>query len=250
MSSRTLIGLAYSPWTERARWALDYHALSHRFVPYTPMLGEPLLRARTRRLVGRISVPVLLTPEGPVHDSARIARYADRVGPGRPLVPAEHEDVIDAWRDRIEVALDAARPLLFQRMLGHPEALAAAVPAFIPSVARPIAGAAGVHYLRLKYGAMGDEAHRKARIVEGALQTVTDALERSGGVFLLGEFTFADMIAATFLTMIRPAEGRWAKLTRAEHEAWTHPELAAKYEDLLHWRDALYDRLRGEHASG
>ena len=49
--SRTLYGLSLSPWTERARWALDHHGVAYDYHEHVPMLGEVLLRmkARTRR---------------------------------------------------------------------------------------------------------------------------------------------------------------------------------------------------------
>ena len=40
----TLVGLAYSPWTQKARWALTHHGVPHDFESYVPTLGEPKLR--------------------------------------------------------------------------------------------------------------------------------------------------------------------------------------------------------------
>ena len=44
----TLYGVGYSPWTERARWALDHHRIAYRYREHLPMLGEPMLRRRAR----------------------------------------------------------------------------------------------------------------------------------------------------------------------------------------------------------
>ncbi len=39
---RRLIGLHYSPWTEKARWALDRQRVPYAFEEHLPMLGEML----------------------------------------------------------------------------------------------------------------------------------------------------------------------------------------------------------------
>ena len=66
MSQPTLIHLPYSPWSQKARWALDHHGIAYRTQKYLPMLGEPYLRWRTGRWRRRATVPVL------AYDSARV----------------------------------------------------------------------------------------------------------------------------------------------------------------------------------
>src|SRR5262245_44456729 len=43
---RALLGAFYSPWTERARWALDHHGIAYRFEEHVPVVGELALRRR------------------------------------------------------------------------------------------------------------------------------------------------------------------------------------------------------------
>src|SRR5690606_36517114 len=107
----TFVALAFSPWSIKARWALDHHRVAYRFEPHLPMAGEALLRLRTGRWRGRITVPILLTRDGAVHGSLEIARYAERVGEGARLFPAEHEEAIARWAARADVMLDAGRAL-------------------------------------------------------------------------------------------------------------------------------------------
>jgi glutathione S-transferase len=52
----TLVYLPYSPWSEKARWALDYHGVRYDQSIHVPITGELPLRLRTRRFGGRISV--------------------------------------------------------------------------------------------------------------------------------------------------------------------------------------------------
>jgi glutathione S-transferase len=39
-----LLGLPYSPWSEKARWPLDARRVPYKNVTYAPWVGEPLLR--------------------------------------------------------------------------------------------------------------------------------------------------------------------------------------------------------------
>ncbi|MCZ7687620.1 MAG: glutathione S-transferase domain-containing protein [Sandaracinaceae bacterium] len=87
MPTPRLIGLAYSPWSIKAKWALDHHAIPYRYTHHLPMLGEPLLRLRTGRLEGRVSVPLLVTDAGPIEGSFEIARFAERERRGRCSSP-------------------------------------------------------------------------------------------------------------------------------------------------------------------
>ena len=54
-----LVSLSYSPWSEKARWALDHHGIEYRNIAYTPMLGVPRLRMRLRAMRAKITVPIL-----------------------------------------------------------------------------------------------------------------------------------------------------------------------------------------------
>ncbi len=80
--TRKLVSLHVSPWSERAKWALDHHGLDYEVVEHMPIIGE----RRLRRLVGpgkpRATVPVLLAGAEKV-----IAVYADREGKGTRLIP-------------------------------------------------------------------------------------------------------------------------------------------------------------------
>src|SRR5687768_3084143 len=99
---QTLVGLSYSPWSEKARWALDHHHIPFTYEEYVPMLGEPALRLRLRKAFGKVSVPVLIDGKESYGDSYEIARFAERTGKGKPLFGAERESQIAAWNERSE----------------------------------------------------------------------------------------------------------------------------------------------------
>jgi hypothetical protein len=54
-----LTAIAFSPWSEKARWALDHHRCDYRELAYEPIVGEYVLRWQMRRPFGRLTVPVL-----------------------------------------------------------------------------------------------------------------------------------------------------------------------------------------------
>jgi len=74
----TLWSLSYSPWSDRARWALAHCGVEYVRHPYQPLLGEPAMRLRTGNWSRPVSVPVMLTEGGVLTDSLDISRYADR----------------------------------------------------------------------------------------------------------------------------------------------------------------------------
>src|SRR6188508_1450752 len=59
-SARRLVQLYYSPWSERARWALDHHGLAYETVEHVPFLGEIRLRRIVGKKAARATVPVLI----------------------------------------------------------------------------------------------------------------------------------------------------------------------------------------------
>ena len=116
-----LLGLPYSPWTEKAKWALDARRVPYRYRMYQPLIGEPALRIKTGRWRGNVTVPVMTDDRGRVYDdSAKIARFADSVGEGPVLFPSEHDAAIAHWIEVGERALNAGRVLSLHRTLENP----------------------------------------------------------------------------------------------------------------------------------
>ncbi len=238
----TLVGMHFSPWTEKARWALDHHGIGYRFEQHVPMLGEPLLRVRARAR-GRVSVPVLLTAHGVVRESLRIAEHAERIGHGAPLF--RDEAAVLAWNEKSEAILAAARPLVLARIAESKEAQKESLPAFVPGVARGAMAATArlaVAYLGSKYADVAGRGDAMARL-DAALADLRAAL--AGKRYLLGDFSYADIAMAVGLQGGKPVADRWIALGPATREAWTKPELATKYADLVAWRDDLYAAHRG-----
>ena len=78
--SLELIGIGYSPWTQKARWALNHHRIEYQYSEHLIMVGIPLLRMKTGRWLGAVTAPSLVGTDRPLLDSFAIARWADGQG--------------------------------------------------------------------------------------------------------------------------------------------------------------------------
>jgi glutathione S-transferase len=165
-----LLHIPYSPWSEKARFALAARNIPYTARAYQPILGELPLRLRLQKLTGRVSVPVLFTPDGPIEDSFAIARWAAAHGSGPELFPAGSDAEIGRWNTISERALEAGRALALGRVLGDREALLEMVPKRLRGALGPVGAklaAAGVRRTLRKYDAVGKE---HARALIGALE--------------------------------------------------------------------------------
>ena len=238
MSTPTLFGIHYSPWSLRARWALDHHGVDYRYREHTPLLGEWGLRFRSRKRVGSgpVTVPLLVLPERAIDDSFEIMCFADEVGEGEPL-RASYPDVA-MFINGLESAYDAARRRVTRRILGDKNALkeaaAAAVPAWLAGPSRPVA-AMGTRFIARKYG-FDPDASETSHVLQEALDKVRDAL--GDGPYIDESFSAKDIAAACLVGAIRPHESLC--LGPAMRAAWTHEEFAEGYRGLVEWRDGLF----------
>lgn len=242
MSKQRLIAIAYSPWSIKAKWALDHHAVPYRYEHYLPMLGEPLLRARIGRLRGRVSVPVLLTDDGVIEGSWDIARFAERTGGGDPLFPRGREEEIARWNARSEVMLDAGRALSLGRMLRSREALIENVPggAALGGLVAPI-GALGVRFVASKYVREGDETAHREELRTG-LSALRAAIAK--GDHLLGTLSYADVAMAVTLAFVAPLGPKRDHLGEATRACWTIEDLRDEFADVVAWRDRIVQQRK------
>lgn len=239
------IALSYSPWSEKARWALDHHGVAYRERAYLPMIGEPVLRLAARQLRGKITVPALIDGGAVYMDSYDIARQAERLGRGEPLFPAEHADAIRRWNERSERIMAAGRALLVAAMASDGEAKRESLAAFIPGplrgVAEPMAGLA-LRFLTRKYELTPATAELEDEIA-GELQELARAGVADRGT-IFERFSFADISMAAALQFVKPVADDHIALGPAQRRCWTRPALADQFAPLIAWRDRLYEQRR------
>lgn len=243
--------LAYSPWSEKARWALDHHKIAHLSVPYTPLLGEVPLRMKTGRWSGKISVPVMKTegPEGWLNDSWAIAQWAEKTGKGTPLFPAERKAEIEAWNGLSDEGLDAARAIGLERVLSNDAWLASLVPRKVRRILGPLApvvSAFGVRRTLQKYGSRRRSLSEQNERLHKVLVSIREALAGKERETLLGTFSYADVAVAQVFQFVHPKILGGFKLGKSGLDGYRHPAFAEEFSDLVKWRDWVYENFRGQ----
>lgn len=239
-----LFNIHYSPWSEKARWALALRGVPYESVEYVPMLTEVRLRLKLGSLRGKVTVPVLFANGNVVRDSFDIAKWADEQGSGPSLFPQGADAELRRWNEQSEVALCAGRANTTLRASTNEAAKRESLPPFIQPLG-PVAramGSMGVRYLVDKYGLNENTEKENRKKMRGVLETLSQALR--GQDYLLGEFSYADVVMAVGLQFVRPVADKFIRLGPAARQVWTDPELPAEHPDLIEWRDRIYERHR------
>jgi glutathione S-transferase len=239
-----LVSLAYSPWSEKARWALDHRRIAYTATPFQPLISELNLRRRMGDFRGRVSVPVFFTGEAWLRDSFEIATWADAHGEGAPLFPEGQREEVERYNRLSEQALAAARAIQLPKVLANRQWSLA----LVPKKLRPLLGPLGVPVARFgirrtlkKYGDVAEGDHDAT--LRGALEQVRAALGEepaAGPATLLPTFSYADIAVAQVLQMIEPNNLGGFRLGSEGREGYRNPALAEAFPDLIAWRDALY----------
>jgi glutathione S-transferase len=244
-ATNRLIVLPQSPWSERARWALDHHGLGYRLIEHVPFLGERRLRRLVGHPKGRATVPVLLAAGEVFANSWDIACYADREGRGEKLIPADVESEAQRWNGIAEQAMIAARALTVHGLLASGQALQESLPAGTPGFLRPVLrplARYGTKWFARKYALNLGDTETPKRALREALEQLRKAIIGSG--YVLARFSYADIVMASVLQAVVPVSDRYLRLGPATRGAWTQADMAAAYDDLVAWRDGLYERHR------
>jgi glutathione S-transferase len=242
-----LLQFRYSPYNEKARWALDLKRVPHR---RRSLLPGPHM-GTVRRLTGRTGTPVLVVDGTALDGSARILARLEALFPGPPLYPTapgeraeaeriEHwfdEDIAPRGRRAVLAAL-LETPMYFGRVFGAghgaPARLAygLTVPLAAPLVRKGngIAGAASVEDGLAAFGAGLDYVAREAAAT---------------GYLVGRSFTLADLAAASALAMcVDPPD---SPMTRPRPMATPFANLIARFRDHpgAAWVRTIYQRHRG-----
>lgn len=229
-----LIGESFSPWTKKARWALEYCGLAFDYKEYTPTLSEPALRLRLKQWRGPVSVPLAFAGDETIHGSWAIACHANTQSGDSRLGDM---NAIRTWDGLSEAALAEGRSALLRRILSCNPALEESLPSFVTNaVRRPLRFLArdAVQRLERKY------AHLvvPGSLREALLQT-RQHLANNGCEFLLNKFSYADITMIAVLEMIAPLAVAEPPLGPAVARCWHDEVLANEFNDLLAWRRRL-----------
>jgi glutathione S-transferase len=238
--TRILYAMPYSPWSERARFALLHHRTAFEEREHVPVLGELALRVRSRRPLSRVSIPMLVEDGRAIVDSLAIAEHVDAHGAGERLFPAEHRESIRELNAAIEPMLEAGRARSIQTNMHDDEAALDLVPPPLRNL--PFAletSRLGSRFIAWKHPTSFDAILR--RLCEG----ISDIRRALGDrEYVHGTFTYADIIAATALQLVQPVSDRYIAISPVKRRTWSDPDLAEEFKELVQWRDRLYEKHR------
>ena len=114
-----LVTIPISHYCEKARWALERTAMPYREERHV----QGIHRFAARRAGGGVTVPVLVTPDGVLADSAQILAWADERTPAEhrlfPAEPQERRDVERLCRRLDDELGPKGRRLMYVHMLAH-----------------------------------------------------------------------------------------------------------------------------------
>jgi glutathione S-transferase len=243
---RVFTAIPFSPWSEKARWALDHHRVNYREAPFMPVFGEFALRLRIRKPFGRITVPILHDGRNWFMDSLDIARHSDEIGDGPALFPTDRLPEISAWNQRSETALAAGRAILMQRWASTPELATAALPPSLPAAMKRLLQPLGQKRLEAfmaKYDIREDDDSHQT-VLTAELDELEKAL--SGRRYLIDDsFSYADITMALTLQQVNPVDpSHIVRMSGLGPAGMNIDALTRRYADLIAWRDDLYARHR------
>ena len=202
MSELRLVTLPFSHFCEKARWALDRAGLAYREDGHMPMLSW----IAARRAGGGRTLPVLVTPDGPIGDSTEILAWCDAHGDAEPLFPAGGSlaDEVRALEDDFDLRLGPhARRLAYAAVLPSKDAARSAY-AYVPSwQARTVEATFPiVRRLMFRLLKIDDAGVARSRAIVDATFDAVGARIADGRRYLAGDrFTAADL---TFASLAAP----------------------------------------------
>ena len=234
------IALSYSPWSEKARWALDYSKISYDEKAYTSMIGEPWLRLATRKYKGPVTVPVLIDGQRKITDSLDIAIYANSLSSCKHDL-IQNESAVREWNNLSEKALSIGRYFGVTRQLSNKAAQLEILPPFIPTSMRPGFAWLAVRGLKFHIDKYQVE-ERDVNLIREVLIKLRSAL--NGRNTILDEFSYCDITMAIALQFVKPIKSKFSAQGPAVESCWTDPILSDEFKDLIEWRDWLYATYR------
>ncbi len=229
-----LVGESFSPWTQKARWALEHCGVAYRYAEYTPTLSEPALRLRMRQWSGAVSVPVMFTDGRILRGSWEIACHAGSLAGDARLGDLS---AVAQWNALSEAALAEGRSRVVRCIAADIAALEESLPGFIPSTMRPalrFAARDAVRRLERKYAHLDEPGSLRRALAE-----IRRGLAAARCDYLLGRFSYADIAMAVVLETIAPTARTTPPLGPATKRCWSDALLAEEFGDLLSWRSRL-----------
>ena len=206
------------------------------------MIGELSLRAARRRLKKKITAPSMLLSDGSwLTDSWQIASWIDNEVKGNFFLG--EVGLISELNGASERFMSLLRPVVLERMVSeYPLSLEENLPGMFPrALHRPLRtlGGVGIQFLLKKY--------EKPTVARSEVEDLLEVFRRAIGgreTVLEAGFSYADILIATALQMVKPVSRKYWSIGPATREAWTLTDYESVAQDLLTWRDRTFETYR------
>ena len=136
--------------------------------------------------------------------------------------------------------MNAGRERFTRDLMNDVAAQMESLPPFLRKM--PLAGVSArvgtmfiVNKYRARIGSVDDR-------IRAGLRAAREAL--GGKPYVLDEFSFADVLAASVVQVISPEADKYLPFPPATRALWQHDKLVKEFGDLVEWRDALYVKHR------
>ncbi|MCG8668189.1 MAG: glutathione S-transferase N-terminal domain-containing protein [Pseudomonadales bacterium] len=237
-----------SPWSEKARWALDVAGLGYQLIEHVPMVSN----LRARQLAGnfnplrKFSLPIAACGAQVMDDSYSIASYAadHNKNANVDLFPQDKLTEIQYWNDLSNRMMNILRKRALPAMKTNQTLLESNLPPLVPEALRPhltSVSKMAISYIDRKYPLSEEDTEQV--VIEG-FETLRKALNQADGDYLLGEFSYADIAMAVTLQPVKPVADKYIPLDSGTRECWTDDMLIEQFPDLIEWRDRIYQHHR------
>lgn len=228
MSTAKLIQIYQSPWSERARWGLEFKGVPYEKQEYQIGAGEEELK----KLTGQAQVPVLLANGSVIPDSTAILNWLEEHNPQPALLPKSDKGRAEVmlWEELMDWVLGPqGRLLILGRMLRSDDAEMHQIGQFI-----------GQKYQYSPY------AEEHARAAVGRVLTILKHC-LAGRDYLVGNsFTRADLTTACMLSIVNPTPDDLFLFPAPLRPMFTEPAaLDPAFAPVFAWRDQIYRKHRG-----
>jgi glutathione S-transferase len=241
MQSNTLYQITYSPWTEKARFSLDFNKVHFDTKEYHIMLSELPLKIKSNKILNKISVPLIKTFEGEwIQDSYEIAKWANQQNDEHDLFKQDKE--VNYWNKKSDQLINWGRVQVINKSNECDELMIELMPDFFPNFLKRnllFLGRIGSRYITFKHNVIDNQF--QVEHLEVQLKEISCAIKSK---YILKEFSFADMAIAASLQVIKPVKHSKVVLKDKTYKAYENLELSKKFPELIEWRDYIYQNYR------
>lgn len=237
--------LPYSPWSEKARWALDFHQIDYREENVTPVVDNLKFKFSARRPLKKVTYPILKLSYDYIFDSLEIVKWAEKNMKGKSIIDFADYSKIKKWNDFSDELLNLIRyqtlikAKLNWEILPPPIRLSKKTPQFL---SREIVKTNkwGIEFILKKYPV--EDVYQLDSLIREKLNYLETEL--CGKDYLLDQFSYADIAVSVCLQLFDPPDLKILKINPGMKAMFKDNPYIEEFPYLFRWRNNLYQNWR------